>query len=61
MIDQKINEFKTLKKALLEFCLNTKEEIPWIVRLLENPQSPLALSGKISLFDHDCLHILLNR
>jgi hypothetical protein len=36
-------------------------EIPWIVWLLENPASPLALPGNIDLFGHDCMHLLLKR
>jgi hypothetical protein len=35
--------------------------VPWYVRLLENPQSPVALPGNIGLFGHDCIHILLGR
>jgi hypothetical protein len=35
--------------------------IPWYVRLLENPASPVALPGAIDLFGHDCLHITLGR
>jgi hypothetical protein len=38
---------------------NTK--IPFVVWLLENPSSPLALPGKISLRNHDYIHILLGR
>jgi len=38
-----------------------KCQIPWIIWLLENPQSLLALPGKINLYNHDCLHILLDR
>ncbi len=51
----------TLKEALKEITIEQQEDIPWIVRLIENPDSPLALPGKISLFDHDCIHVLLNR
>ena len=36
-------------------------EIPWIVWLFENPDSPLALGGSISLRNHDYMHILLER
>jgi hypothetical protein len=36
-------------------------DIPWYVRLLENPRSPLALAGAIDLFGHDCIHALLGR
>src|SRR5262245_53610248 len=35
--------------------------IPWLVKLLENPKSPLAFPGAIDLFGHDCIHILLGR
>ena len=52
---------KTLKEALKEFSIDKPEDIPWIVRLLENPASPVALPGKISLLGHDCLHLLLDR
>lgn len=34
-------------------------DIPFVVRLLENPASPIALPGKINLRNHDYLHILL--
>ena len=37
-----------------------QEDIPFIVWLLENPDSMLALPGKINLYNHDCLHILLD-
>jgi hypothetical protein len=40
---------------------NTLTRIPFIVWLLENPQSFLALPGKIDLNNHDCLHILLKQ
>ncbi|GAA2663165.1 hypothetical protein [Streptomyces lunalinharesii] len=35
--------------------------IPWYVRLLENPASPVALPGAVDLLGHDCIHILLGR
>ena len=43
-----------------KFAKYKGQKIPAIVRLLENPDSPIALPGKISLFNHDCLHILLD-
>jgi hypothetical protein len=52
---------QTLASALEKIRIDSQADIPWIVRLLENPQSPLALPGKISLYDHDCLHILLDK
>ncbi len=47
-------------------CLNTikgdeQSDIPWIVWLLENPDSIFPLPGKINLYNHDCLHVLLGR
>ena len=36
-------------------------DINWLVRLLENPVSKLALPGSIPLFEHDCMHIVLSR
>ncbi len=36
-------------------------KIPFIVWLLENPESPLALPGCINLYGHDCLHLLLKQ
>ncbi len=37
------------------------DKIPALVRLLENPASPVALPGSIALHGHDCLHVLLGR
>ncbi|MCJ9430074.1 hypothetical protein [Kordiimonas marina] len=37
------------------------EAIHWLVRLIENPRSPLAFPGQISLERHDALHVLLGR
>lgn len=51
----------TLLDSLESIKRDKQCQIPWIVRLLENPQSPFALPGKIDLFNHDCLHILLER
>ncbi|MEA5624529.1 hypothetical protein [Nostoc sp. UHCC 0251] len=36
-------------------------KIPLVIWLLENPNSPLALPGKITLRHHDYIHILLGR
>ena len=35
--------------------------IPLSIKLLENPKSPIAFPGSISLKGHDYLHLLLNR
>ncbi len=45
------------------YCLiggDRPSEIPFVVWLFENPDSPIALAGKIYLKDHDCLHLLFN-
>ncbi|MEM9531911.1 MAG: hypothetical protein AAGA23_13445 [Pseudomonadota bacterium] len=39
----------------------TASAIPLLVRLFENPASPLALPGAITLERHDALHVLLGR
>ncbi|MDJ0708464.1 MAG: hypothetical protein QNJ46_34780 [Leptolyngbyaceae cyanobacterium MO_188.B28] len=36
-------------------------QVPFQVWLLENPKSFMPLPGNISLPNHDCLHLLLNR
>ncbi|NRA23707.1 MAG: hypothetical protein HRU08_04370 [Oleispira sp.] len=37
------------------------EDIPFIVRLLENPEGLGLLSGSVSLHQHDCIHLVLGR
>lgn len=49
---------QTLKSAYQQINLDNQSDIPLIIRLFENPKSPIALPGNISLHDHDCLHIL---
>ncbi|MEH2378468.1 MAG: hypothetical protein V7K27_06125 [Nostoc sp.] len=50
-----------LKEAYSTIFSLHNPKIPFIIWLLENPNSPLALPGKISLHDHDYIHILLGR
>jgi hypothetical protein len=35
--------------------------IHWLVWLLENPKSPISLTGAIDLYNHDIIHLLLDR
>lgn len=56
-----LNASDRLRDQVKEFSVDAATSIPWIVRLLENSHSPVALPGNISLFNHDCLHILLER
>jgi hypothetical protein len=37
------------------------EEIPFIVRLLENPEGLGLLPGSVDLHQHDCIHLILGR
>ena len=39
----------------------TAQEIPKIVRMLENPESIFRFRGAVSLSDHDMLHVMLGR
>ncbi|PZD72317.1 hypothetical protein C1752_03904 [Acaryochloris thomasi RCC1774] len=52
---------ESLRHAYRRFGGMKQSEVPWLVWLLENPDSPLALAGAIPLKEHDYLHILLNR
>lgn len=52
---------QTLQEAIAVRGGDPPLAIPFLVRLLENPASPIALPGKINLYGHDCLHILLDR
>jgi hypothetical protein len=38
-----------------------EEDIPFIVRLLENPEGLGLLSGSVNLHQHDCIHLVLGR
>ena len=55
------NRVSLKQEYTFRFGKNKTQTIPLLVRLLENPKSPIALPGKISLFNHDCLHILLEQ
>ena len=37
------------------------KKVPFIVKLIENPASPIALPGAINAYNHDCLHVLLKQ
>lgn len=57
----------TLAEALnrLEAIGNAAEEVPGIVRIMENPAfnfPPFSMfKGRVSLEQHDCIHVLLGR
>ena len=51
----------TLKDCLQNINGDEQSDIPFMVWFLENPESIFPLPGKINLYNHDCLHILLDR
>jgi hypothetical protein len=52
---------KSLSRAYSSFGGMTQSQVPWLIWLLENPDSPVALAGAIPLREHDYLHLLLDR
>jgi hypothetical protein len=55
------NDQDMLCDAIASLPGATEIEIPEVVRRLENPSSPVALPGAVTLRRHDVLHILLGR
>lgn len=51
----------TLRQRLNQLGGDRPDQIPFLVWLLENPDSCFALPGCIDLHGHDCLHVLLQR
>jgi len=51
----------TLKEAYAQLRKDEPSTIPFIIWLLENPDSPISFPGQISLREHDYVHILLGR
>lgn len=56
-----LDDGTTLAEAYARMPGDDASVVPWYVRLLENPASPVALPGAIDLFGHDCIHIVLGR
>jgi hypothetical protein len=52
---------QTLKQAQASLQGDPPQAIPWLVWLLENPASQVALPGAIDLYGHDCMHLLLKQ
>lgn len=50
-----------LSRAYKAFGGDPDSSIPWLIWLLENPDSPVSLGGAVDLRRHDYLHILFNR
>ena len=51
----------TLSSALRDLPGNNPEDISLLVKLFENPSSPISFTGAINLERHDCVHIILGR
>ena len=52
---------KEIKKWREKSSYKQQNQINWFVWLLENPKSPSSLTGAIDLYNHDIIHILLDR
>ena len=52
---------KAIKKWQDKPTYKEPSKIHWFVWLLENPKSPISLTGAIDLYNHDIIHILLDR
>jgi hypothetical protein len=55
------NDHLSLRQVLDSMPAATPEQIPWQIRLLENPSSFVAFPGAITLQRHDAVHALLGR
>lgn len=55
------NDHRTLREVYNTLPGFPPEKVPAIVRKYENPESPDALPGAVSLLRHDLIHILLGR
>jgi hypothetical protein len=55
------NSVQTLAQAYATLPGDQPDEMDIMVKLIENPRSPYAITGAISLQDHDCVHILVGR
>jgi hypothetical protein len=51
----------TLAAACEELKGDPATDIPWLMWVLENPDSPFALPGNIGLYNHDCMHLILKQ
>jgi hypothetical protein len=55
------NGDQTLAQVYATLPGDQPDEMDIMVKLIENPRSPYAITGAISLQDHDCVHILVGR
>lgn len=51
----------TIAEVLATLPAANAEDVPEVIKKYENPESPDALPGAITLARHDCIHVLLGR
>ncbi len=51
----------TVAEVLASMPAAEAEDVPEVIKKYENPESPDALPGSISLERHDCIHVILGR
>lgn len=51
----------TIAEVLASMPAAHADDVPAIIKKYENPESPDALPGAITLARHDCIHVLLGR
>ncbi|MEL6582972.1 MAG: hypothetical protein AAFQ36_03995 [Pseudomonadota bacterium] len=51
----------TIAQVLASMPAADADDVPEIIKKYENPESPDALPGAITLARHDCIHVLLGR
>jgi len=51
----------SLKCEIKKISDRNSQSIPWLVWLLKNPKSRVSLPGKISLYNYNCLHVILGQ
>ncbi len=61
MIPKNLDKQETLGQLKEQISVTKEEDSPWIIDLLESDKSLFGLPGKISHYNHDCIHVLLNR
>lgn len=54
-------EDRSLGAKVKEIQRTNKKPIPKIIRFIENPSGKFSLPGKCSLYNHDCLHLILHQ
>lgn len=55
------NGEQKLQEVIATLPAAKADDIPWLVRLFENPASSIAFPGAINLARHDAIHVLLGR